>query len=127
MTKPFNRNIMCIARRSFPGKRVFLGAYIVETAGLGKLLGMCLKNVRFTKKQCFTKSNSGSMIGGRIRYILRWEFNGKIYIPTTSKRNFICIARGSDPGKRVFLGTTMQRKWARKAFIGRSVLKCLFY
>ena len=54
----------------------------------------------------------------------RWEDNGSIYIPTIlSKRYFICLAKGSFPGKRVFLGggLYLRENGAWKAF-GASVL-----
>ena len=52
-----------------------------------------------------------------------WEDNGSIYIPTIlSKRYLICLAKGTFPGKRVFLGgPVFARKRGLESFWG----KCL--
>ena len=110
-TMPSKRNFICIARGSFPGKRVFLGGglYCREN-GAGKAFGgSILKMFVLLKSTAFQNVTLCATVGGRTTVvyiyictivILPWDFNSSIYIPTTSKRNLICIARG---GKRVFL------------------------
>ena len=132
------RYLICLAKGSFPGKRVFLGGLYLRENGTWKAFGASVLNkFEFLTKLHLKKSrweDNGSIyttviLPGRITVVYiyyrypPWEDNGSIYIPTIlTKRYLICLAKGSFPGKRVFLGACICKKTGAWKAFGASVL-----